>query len=122
MPRQLKPRTRAAESFTEAQYWGFIRSGLRSKWVRYPVRYKALERARRTVKGKRWKYEYKCFQCQKWYTIKKVEVDHIIPCGSLKCYEDLPGFVERLFCELKDVRVVCKECHKKITYGEKNVD
>ena len=46
---------------------------------------------------------------------KEVEIDHIISCGSLKCYDDLPGFVERLFCEADNIRVVCKPCHKAHT-------
>lgn len=45
----------------------------------------------------------------------KVEKDHIVPCGSLKSYEDLPGFVERLFAPVTGYRILCKPCHKIIT-------
>ena len=44
---------------------------------------------------------------------KSVEVNHMIPLGSLKTYEDLPGFCERLFVEdISKLEVLCKECHK----------
>jgi hypothetical protein len=117
MARKLVPRTRANGTMTEAGYWGFIRGGLRQKWSRYPVRYHAMANASRKYKGtdKRRKQEYQCAKCKGWYMGKEVEVDHIIPCGSLKSYADLPGFVERLFCEIDGVRVVCKPCHLKIT-------
>lgn len=47
---------------------------------------------------------------------KEVEVDHIVPCGTLKCVEDLPGFVTRLFCEADGFQVLCKaNCHSKKT-------
>jgi hypothetical protein len=109
------PRTRGGGTMTEAAYWSFLRSGLRSKSQRWPPRFKALNDARRFVKGKRHKWEYLCAECHKWHKQKEVEVDHIVPCGTLKAYSDLPGFVERLFCEGDGLRIVCKPCHKRIT-------
>jgi hypothetical protein len=85
-----------------------------------PIR-KCLEEARRAYKGenKRRKWEYKCNKCQQWYDRKGVEVDHVIEVGSLRCAEDLPGFVERLFCEMKECYVVlCKQCHKEKTFNK----
>ena len=110
------PRTRAGETMTESQFWSFVRSGLRQKWVRWPVRYQVLNKARRTVKGKRHKYEYKCSVCNKWWKQKEVEVDHYPEsCGSLKSYDDLPRFVRALFCEEDNLRIICKPCHKAHT-------
>lgn len=48
-----------------------------------------------------------------------MEVDHIIPAGSLKSYEDLPGFVERMFVGEDKLQVVCKSCHKAKTNDER---
>lgn len=42
-------------------------------------------------------------------------VDHINPCGTLKSFEDVRGFVERLFCEAEGLRLLCEECHQKQT-------
>lgn len=46
---------------------------------------------------------------------KQTQVDHIKECGSLRAYSDLPGFVERLFCEKDGLQIVCKPCHKEKT-------
>lgn len=111
------------EQWTTAQFWSFIRSGLRAKFSRYPPKYEVLKNAKRPYKGSnpKQKYEFKCAECKKFYLQREVEVDHIIPCGSLKSYTDLPGFVERMFCGMDGLRVVCKPCHKRITKEAKNV-
>ena len=42
----------------------------------------------------------------------QVQVDHIIPAGSLRSLEDIAGFVERLAVEdVNDLQVLCKPCH-----------
>jgi len=50
---------------------------------------------------------------------KEVAVDHIIPAGTLRCADDLPQFVERLFCEVDGLQVLCKTCHDKKTKKDK---
>jgi len=51
---------------------------------------------------------------------QSVEVNHIVPVGSLKSYADLPGFCERLFVEdVSLLEVVCKECHAEITKAQR---
>jgi hypothetical protein len=117
MPRKTPPWP-SYPAWTTAKYWAFIRSGIRAKWGRWPPKFEALQAVRRnkpkTKKG-RHKFEFKCSQCGKWFMQKEVEVDHIEPTGSLNCYEDLPGFVERMFVPSSKLRVVCKPCHRKIT-------
>lgn len=110
------------KEWTTARFWSFIRSGLRAKWNRWPPKYVVLEAARKVVRGKRHKYEYKCSQCSKWYKAKEVEVDHIEPAGRLGDFDDLPGFVERLFVGEDKLRVVCKPCHKTLTAAERKKD
>lgn len=53
--------------------------------------------------------------CKEWFPNKETEVDHIVPAGSLRSFEDLPGFVERLFCSKDGLRLLCKTCHKGVT-------
>ena len=48
-----------------------------------------------------------------------INVDHIIPAGSLNTSTDLPQFVERLFCEQDNLQVLCEACHDKKTLKEK---
>lgn len=103
-------------AWTTAKFWAFVRSGLRAKWQRWPPRYEALNEARRSVTGKRHKYEYQCSKCKEWKKQKEVQVDHITPCGSLNRYEDLPRFVRRLFVSKDKLRILCKACHQ----GETN--
>jgi ribosomal protein L44E len=106
----------AYKEWTTARFWSFIRSNLRRAWSKWPPKYKTLNKARRPAKNKgRLKWEYRCAKCKKYFPQKEVEVDHITPVGSLSSYEELGGFVERLFAPEEQLRVVCKGCHQKIT-------
>lgn len=111
------PRTRASGTMTESAFWSWIRSALRQKSRWWKPISDVRKSARRPYNGtnKRQKYEYECTYCGGWFPDKHVEVDHIIPAGSLKSSDDLKGFVERLFCEADGLRVLCKDCHYKIT-------
>lgn len=115
------PKTRNAGTMTESAFWSFIRSGLRqkSRWWK-PITECKLK-AKRAYKGpnKRQKFEYQCKSCKNWFPEKQINVDHIIPAGSLNCAEDLPGFVERLFCEQDNLQVLCENCHNIKTQNEK---
>lgn len=115
-------KTRNAGTMTESAFWSFIRSGLRqkSRWWK-PITECKLK-SRRQYKGpnKRQKFEYKCKCCNNWFPEKQINVDHIQPAGSLNCAQDLPGFVERLFCEQDNLQVLCEKCHNQKTKIEKN--
>ena len=112
-------KTRAGNTWTEARYFSFIRSALRNASMRYPVKQQAKKAAERTVTGQRHRFEYKCASCKEWFKGSDVRVDHIIPCGTLKTYEDLPAFVENLFCEKENLQVLCTLCHDKKTKEER---
>lgn len=116
----VKKRTRTPDyvewpDWSESKFWGFIRSGLRSKWQRWPPKWEALKSARH---GK----EYQCEQCRMLWKQRHVQVDHIIPAGSLRCAEDLPGFVSRLFVGPDKLRVLCLDCHKAITKEQRSAN
>jgi len=119
--RILVNKSRCSGTMSEAAFWGFIRSALRQKsrwWKPISV---CKENARRAYTGtnKRQKYEYECNKCKNWFQDKNVNVDHMVPAGSLNCAHDLPEFVERLFCEADFLQVLCKTCHDKKTLKEK---
>ena len=103
-------KTRGGGRYTEAGYFGFIRSGLRQKSMRWPPKYDVMNKAKRPYTGpdKRRKFEYLCNGCKQWCAGKEVAVDHIKECGSLKSYDDLAQFVETLFCEEDNLQVLCK--------------
>lgn len=106
--------------WTEAKFWAFVRSGLRSKWSRWPGKYATLAAAKRDYKGDnpRQKYEYKCAKCRRYYPQKEVSVDHIVPVGTLRSFEDLPAFCERLFVGPDKLQVLCKKHHDAKTKEE----
>lgn len=114
--------TRCSKTMTEAQYLAFIRSCLRAKWLRWKPRGDTLQLAKRkcTKKGQQ-KFEYECAICGGFFPAKIVEVDHYpISAGSIKCIEDVGKFCSHLFCEINNLRVVCKPCHALHTLSERN--
>jgi hypothetical protein len=115
-----KPRN--AGTMSESAFWSFIRSGLRQKSRFWKPITQCKLAARRPYKGpnKRQKFEYLCNVCNKWFPEKKINIDHIQPAGSLRSAQDLPGFVERLFCEIDNLQCICESCHNVKTQNEKN--
>lgn len=121
MPRN--PKTRNGRQWTEARFFGFLRTGLRQMSVRWHPRRLAMDSARREAKPEEklhpnQRFVYECASCHKWLSAKQVEVDHIDAIGSLKKFDDLPGFCERLFCEVDGFQVLCVSCNE----AKKHVD
>lgn len=111
------PRTRAGNTMTEAQFWSFLRSNLRLMSRKWAPRRHVLTACRRDSQSenKRLKFEHQCNKCLQWFPQKHVEVDHIVPVGRLLSFDDLPGFVERLLCEVDGFVVLCEQCHREKT-------
>lgn len=121
MPKKVE-KTRGNGRYTEAGYFGWIRAQLRrAKW---PVKYDVYNAAKRKYEGpnKLQKHEYQCSECKGWFKRADVEADHIKPCGTLKSFDDLPEFVATLFCEIDNFRILCKECHKRVTKEQRTND
>lgn len=120
-PRTKTPKTRNAGTMTEAAFWSFIRSALRQKSRFWKPIKQCKDSARRKYTGtnKRQKFEYQCAACHKWFAEKNINVDHIRPAGSLNNAQDLPAFVETLFCEVENLQVLCSTCHNSKTQSEK---
>lgn len=118
MARQRVTRTHAGGTWTKARYFSFIRSKLREGMRSYPVKQQVKVANRRKKKSAR-RFEYNCADCRGWFPDSKIEVDHIEPAGSLKDYDDLPGFVRRLYCEADNLQILCKPCHNKKTAAER---
>ena len=99
------------------KFFSWLRSQLRRISMKWRPRSEAKNAARRNYKGpnRRQKYEYQCAMCREWFAGKQVQVDHIVPCGSLNSYDDLSDFVERLFCAKEGFRVLCTPCHQATT-------
>jgi hypothetical protein len=114
-------KTRNSGTMTESMFLSFIRSALRqkSRWWK-PVS-ECKQNAKRVYVGnnKRQKFEYQCNQCKNWFPDKEINVDHIIPAGSLKSLNDLPQFVEQLFVEVDKLQCLCVNCHYIKTQAER---
>lgn len=123
---------------TDAAFFGKIRSMLRKEWRHSQPYRDALKRAKIPYPhpGRR-KFSIKCESCRDEYAlqerievgktktgnIKEVlayQIDHKIDAGSLKTFDDLSGFAERLFCSPDELQVLCYHCHKNKTYKEKS--
>jgi hypothetical protein len=118
MASKKAPLTRCNGTMTESQYLSWIRSALRSKSLRWPPRAECLKLARRAYKGtnKAQKWEYLCSLCQQWQLGKNCQVDHFpIDAGSILSVDDIGEFCNNLYCEVSNLRCLCKSCHATYT-------
>lgn len=96
----------------------------RRGWVMYWSRLKVLEEAKTIVwVGKRKRVFYTCAICKgNSFSAKEVEVDHIEPrIDPEKGWEGIQIWILRTFCEPEKLRVLCKECHHKISAEQNEV-
>ncbi len=117
------PLTRCSGTMTESAFLAWVRSALRSKSLRWPPRNEAIQRARRAYKGpnKRQLWEHECAICKQWFNAKQICVDHYPkPAGSILSVSDISEFVNNLYCEVSNLRVLCVPCHEVHTLAEKN--
>jgi 5-methylcytosine-specific restriction endonuclease McrA len=110
--------------WTEARFRSFVTSALRAASRRWPPKYKALKEAfvGRKVNTKTGKQamHYKCAECSKYFVATDVQVDHINPVvDPKKGFTTWDNFIDRVFCEIKNLQVLCKPCHKIKTDQEK---
>lgn len=119
--RKPVPKPYAGGEWSHARFFQFLRSGLRQLSRRWPpvTRLVWLESRRPYVgPNKRQKWEHQCSACGEWYKRADMEADHIVPCGTLKSWDDLVGFTQRLLCEVEGVRRLCNGCHQSRTNGK----
>lgn len=119
-------RTRNAGTLTEAQYFQKLRHALRRAfrwWIPMKLALKAAERKSQSL-NRRLKFEYQCAHCKNWFPRKEVEIDHIIPCGTLSSLEDIAMFITKLTPEDPSAyQVLCtKICHYKKTQDERSTN
>lgn len=75
----------------------------------------------KTKKGPRGGKQYKCSKCKKCFSIRYVQVDHkdpVVPIGILAKDMDWNTLVDRIFCDTKNLQVLCTECHSKKSKAE----
>ena len=118
--RELPSREYNAGQWTKARYTSFITSILRSGSRRWPPKYTALNKAKTekkiNVSSGRMAQHFKCAKCLEDFPAKEVQVDHIKPMGFDRTWDD---FINELYCEAKNLQILCKACHKVKTAAEK---
>ena len=89
---------------------------MRQASIKWPPIAEAFKKNRRPYYGpnKRQKWEHQCELCGQWFARKECQVDHIdgVGTGSLRSFEELAAFAERLFCEADKLRVTCVQCNQ----------
>ena len=113
--------TRCSNTMTEAEFFSWLLSNVRRSTIRWKPRNDQLNVYRVEYKGtdKRTKWHYRCENCSGFFKRKEIEVDHIIPCGGISCFEDIEGWYRRAFVEKEGFRVLCKECHNRRTQQDR---
>jgi 5-methylcytosine-specific restriction endonuclease McrA len=94
----------------------FIVWTLRKASYRWAPRYKALKNAQVG------KDAYTCKECEKVFTRKGVQVDHIKPVvDPVLGFVTWDIYISRLFCSSEGYQILCKPCHKEKTGKEREV-
>jgi hypothetical protein len=115
------PLVRNGGTWSEAKYWGSLRSGLRRLFRFWKPAVQALHASRVPFRGPHnQRFAYLCAGCGKLFKRREVHVDHLVPCGKLTSLEHLPEFVRRMTCEdVSGFQVLCKAtCHRQKTNQE----
>lgn len=112
----------------ESQYLTWLRGNLRkSLWQHYPPKIsfkndrciEVTDDIRSNFNlHKSCKYTAACEFCEDYFPKSKLEVDHKIGCGELTM-DNKSVWIDRLLCKQKDMRLLCKPCHKIHTYAER---
>ena len=112
------------KEWTAGRLKSFITSTIRAGFRRYPPKYETLkeafiEKKKNPASGKIASF-YKCNKCKKAFTAKNIQVDHINPVvDPVVGFVDWEVFIKRLFCDKKNLQILCLVCHKKKTEVEK---
>lgn len=104
---------------TKSRIFNFIRLSFR-----YSTQFKqARENAvHPTIKGIRGGKRYQCAICKCANTNTEIQVDHIkpvIPIGTKQKDLSLDEYANRLYCNVSNLQVVCKDCHKTKSKNER---
>jgi hypothetical protein len=113
---------------TKAAFFAWMRGQMRRAWSRHPVKVSYMHNhrervplGRKTAKnptGLVW--GCRCEHCNQLFKQVECEVDHIEAAGSFKGWEDFEAWMIKLMhINWDSIRVVCKECHRIISYAER---
>ena len=61
---------------------------------------------------------HRCEECNDCFAKGDMHADHIDPVIPLNGFDSWDAVIERMFCEKEGFRILCKECHSKVTKEE----
>ena len=116
--------SRNGGKWTEGRFRSFITSTIRSGMRRWEPKWAALKLAYAgrllNKKTNRIGYHYTCAGCKKDYPSSEVQVDHIEPVvDPVVGFVSWDVYIDRMFCEVHNLQVLCKKCHTKKTKLER---
>lgn len=92
----------------------FIIHTLRRASYRWYARNEAL-RLSRVERG-----FYKCAACKQTFARKEVQIDHINPVVKITGFTTWDDYINRLFCPVEGLQILCLTCHDSKTLIEQN--
>lgn len=99
----------------EPWHFKYLRSRITEMWNWYPPRKLARDRARQPNGS------FKCAHCKRGWARDEVEIDHIVPREGLQGWDGWDAFIERTFCPVTHLQVLCKACHTSKSKVENNI-
>ena len=117
-------KTRCSGTLTEAGFRNFIRQLLRKGTFKWKPRQEAKLNARHHEKlagdTKRLVYHSRCAGCNGLFPESKCVVDHIEPVvDPAQGFVGWDTYIERMFCEVDNLQVLCSDCHDEKTERER---
>jgi len=94
------------------KFEAYVKRALRKLFAWWPPRAQA---RRRQEVSKGW---YACNICAKIFHRSATHVDHIEPVVIPGIVSDWNGYIERLYCSVENLQVLCKGCHAQKTKKE----
>lgn len=103
--------------WTEGRVKGFITSTLRKGFTKWPPKWEALKNAyvgkmKNELTGRQATF-YQCAICKTNHISTDVQVDHVEPVVPVdNGFTTWDNYITNLFCDVTNLQVVCKKCHK----------
>lgn len=63
--------------------------------------------------------QYECAMCKGLFSSKETQVDHRNPIVDMeKGFTTFDEYIERLFCEVEELDLLCRTCHSSKSFSE----
>lgn len=85
----------------------FAKGAMRRASLSWPP----ISECRRLARRERGKYQ--CAMCKELFSAKECQVDHRNPVVDIiKGWESWDVYIDRLFCDVENLDLLCKNCHE----------